>query len=76
MFQSADVQIAAADLAAIEAGEFLAVVGDFHPVNPLTQSLFSTRFPDPDRFRVLWHADVGQPVVAPTVMRNPITRVT
>src|SRR5262249_33802299 len=41
VFQSADVQIAAADLAAIEGGEFLAVVGDFHPGNPLTQSLFS-----------------------------------
>ncbi|MGN6168402.1 MAG: hypothetical protein ACTHQQ_09560, partial [Solirubrobacteraceae bacterium] len=74
--QSADVQIAAADLTAIEAGEFLAVVGDFHPGNPLTQSLFSTRFPNPDRFRAIWHADVGQPTLALILRRNPTIRVT
>ena len=76
VFQSADVQIAAADLAAIERGEFLAVVGDFHPGNPLTQSLFSTRFPDPVRFRAMWHADFGQPVLALVLRRNPSIRVT
>jgi hypothetical protein len=76
VFQSADVQIAAADLAAIEAGEFLAVVGDFHPGNPLTQSLFSTRFPDPARFRAMWHGDVGQPTLALTLRRNPTVRMT
>lgn len=76
VFQSADVQIAAADLAAIERGDFLAVVGDFHPGNPLTQSLFSTRFPDPDRFRTLWHADLGRPVLAPILRRNPSVRIT
>jgi hypothetical protein len=76
VFQSADVQIAAADLAAIERGDFLAVVGDFHPGNPLTQSLFSTRFPDPDRFRAIWHADVGQPTLALVLKRNPSIRVT
>ena len=77
VFQSADVQIAAADLAAIEAGEFLAVVGDSHPGNPLTQSLFSTRFPDPpDRFRAIWHADVGHPTLALILRRNPTIRVT
>jgi Lantibiotic dehydratase, N terminus len=76
VFQSADVQIAAASLAAIEAGEFLAVVGDFHPGNPLTQAVFSTRYPDPDRFRALWHADVGRPIIAPILRRNPAVRVT
>jgi hypothetical protein len=76
VWQSVDVQIAAADLASIEAGEFLAVVGDFHAGNPLTQSLFSTRFPDPDRFRTLWHADVGRPIIAPILRRNPRVRVT
>ncbi|HET7744132.1 MAG TPA: lantibiotic dehydratase [Gaiellaceae bacterium] len=76
VFQSADVQIAAADLAAIDRGDFLAVVGDFHPGNPLTQSLFSTRFPDPDRFRAIWHADVGHPTLALTLTRNPSIRVT
>ena len=76
VFQSADVQIAAADLAAIERGDFLAVIGDFHPGNPLTQSLFSTRFPDPDHFRAMWHADVGEPVLALILRRNPSVRVT
>jgi hypothetical protein len=76
VFQSSDVQIAASDLAAIDAGEFLCVVGDFHPGNPLTQSLFSTRFPDPDRFRAMWHADVGQPVLALILRRNPTVRLT
>jgi hypothetical protein len=75
VFHSVDVQIAAADLAAIEAGEFLAVVGDFHLGNPLAQALFSTRFPDPERFRAIWHADIGQPVVAPLLMRNPEDRL-
>ena len=76
VFQSADVQIAASDLAAIERGDFLAVVGDFHPGNPLTQSLFSTRFPDPERFRAMWHSDVGQPTLALVLMRNPSVRLT
>ncbi|MHB8691493.1 MAG: lantibiotic dehydratase [Solirubrobacteraceae bacterium] len=76
VFHSADVQIAAAELAAIEAGRFLAVVGDFHAGNPLTQGLFSTRFPDPARLRALWHADLGQPVLAPVLRRNPKVRVT
>ena len=76
VFQSADVQIAAANLAAIEAGEYLTVVGDFHPGNPLVQALFSTRFPDPERFRALFHADIGQPIVAPILPRNPEVRVT
>jgi hypothetical protein len=75
VYHSADVQIAAADLAAIEAGEFLAVVGDFHPTNPLAQGLFSTRFHDLDRFRTLVHADVGQPIVAPLRPRNPAVRL-
>jgi hypothetical protein len=70
------VQIAATDLAAIESGEFLAVIGDFHPGNPLAQGLFSTRFPDPARLRELWHADVGQPVLVAPVRRNPKVRVT
>lgn len=75
VFQSVDVQIAAADLTAIETGEFLTVVGDFHPGNPLTQALFSTRFPGPERFREIWHADVGQPIVTPILMRSPGMRL-
>ena len=75
VFQSADVQIAAADVAAIEAGHFLAVIGDFHPGNPLIQALFSSRFPEPERFRAQWHADVGTPVVQPILMRSPGMRL-
>jgi Lantibiotic dehydratase, N terminus len=75
VFQSVDVQIAAANAAAVNAGEYLAVVGDFHPGNPLSQALFSTRFPDPQRFRAIWHADVGQPIVAPILIRNPRIRL-
>jgi hypothetical protein len=75
VFHSIDVQIAAADLAAIEAGEFLAVVGDFHAGNPLAQALFSTRFADPERLRKIWHADVGQPIVFPILMRSPGNRL-
>jgi len=57
---SADVQIAAADLAAINAGEYLCVVGDFHPgANPLGQGMFSTRHPDRERFLRATAADVG-----------------
>lgn len=75
VFHSVDVQIAAADLTAIEAGDFLAVVGDFHAGNPLAQALFSTRFPDPERLRAIWHADVGRPVVMPILMRTPGNRL-
>ena len=69
VYQSADVQIAASDLGAIDRGEFLAVVGDFHPGNPLAQAVFSNRFPDPQRFRELWHADVGSPMAQPLIPR-------
>jgi hypothetical protein len=75
VFQSADVQIAAADVEAIGAGDFLAVVGDFHPGNPLIQSLFSSRFPGPESFRELFHADVGRPIVQPILMRSPGMRL-
>lgn len=76
VFQSADIQIAADDVAAIEAGHFLAVVGDFHGGNPLIQSLFSTRHPDLDRFRAMVHADLGRPIVVPPLRRSPNSRVT
>ncbi|MFZ0040863.1 MAG: lantibiotic dehydratase [Solirubrobacteraceae bacterium] len=73
---SADVLIAAADLEAIEAGEFRVVIGDFHGgTNPLQQGLFSTRFPDPDRFRALVHAGVGEPIVFPGPPRTPAVRM-
>src|SRR5262249_16883911 len=75
VFQSVDLQIAPADVAAVETGQFLAVVGDFHPGNPLVQGLFSTRFPDPERFRAIFHADVGEPIVQPILIRSPGMRL-
>lgn len=76
VYQSADIQIAAEDVRAIEAGDFLAVVGDFHGGNPLMQSLFSTRHPDPERLLAMRQADVGAPILIPPLRRNPNTRVT
>jgi hypothetical protein len=76
VYQSVDVQIAARDLDAIAAGDFLAVVGDFHPGNPLVQSLFLARHRDPDHLRKLFHDDYGRPVVAPVFVRNPNMRHT
>lgn len=76
VFQSADVQLAAEDAAAIEAGNFLAVVGDFHGGNPLMHSLFSTRHPDAERFRAMHQADVGAPILVPPLRRNSNSRVT
>ena len=60
VYQSADVQIAAPSLAAVNAGNFLCVVGDFHPgANPLGQSMFATRHPDRERFLGAIASDVG-----------------
>ena len=60
VFQSADVQIAAPSLAAVNAGEYLCVVGDFHPgANPLGQGMFATRHPDRERFLAAIAADAG-----------------
>ena len=60
VYQSADVQIAAPSLAAVNAGNYLCVVGDFHPgANPLGQSMFATRHPDKDRFLSAIASDVG-----------------
>jgi hypothetical protein len=60
VYQSADVQIAAPSLAAVNAGDYLCVVGDFHPgANPLGQSMFATRHPDKDRFLSAIASDVG-----------------
>jgi Lantibiotic dehydratase, N terminus len=60
VYQSADVQIAAPSLAAVNAGDYLCVVGDFHPgANPLGQSMFATRHPDTGRFLSTIASDVG-----------------
>ena len=60
VYQSADVQIAAPSIAAVNAGEYLCVVGDFHPgANPLGQGMFATRHPDRERFLGAIASDVG-----------------
>jgi hypothetical protein len=60
VYHSADLQIAAADLAALNAGQYLCVVGDFHPgANPLAQGMFATRHPDRERFLRAIASDVG-----------------
>ncbi len=47
-YQSADLQIAAPGVEAIERGDFLVVLGDFHGGdNPLAQGVFGLRHPDP-----------------------------
>jgi hypothetical protein len=61
VFQSADVQIAAPSLAAVNAGDYLCVVGDFHPgANPLGQAMFAARHPDKERFLDAIASDVGK----------------
>jgi Lantibiotic dehydratase, N terminus len=60
VYQSADIQIAAPSAAALNAGDYLCVVGDFHPgANPLGQGVFATRHPDRDRFLGAIASDVG-----------------
>ena len=60
VYQSADVQIASPSLAALNAGDYLCVVGDFHPgANPLCQSMFGARYPDRERFLGAIASDVG-----------------
>jgi Lantibiotic dehydratase, N terminus len=77
VFHSADIQIAAADVDAVEHGDYLAVIGDYHPgTSPLGQGLFSYRHPDRQRFLKTWGSDVGTPTihpVPPRVAQVPLT---
>jgi Lantibiotic dehydratase, N terminus len=60
VFQSVDLQLAARDPEAVAAGDYLAVVGDFHPgANPLVQGLFAHRHPDPPTMRNMIAATAG-----------------
>ena len=64
VFHSPDVQIGARDAAAVQAGDFTAVIGDFHPgANPLGQGTFANRHPDRPAFLANYAADVGSPQV-------------
>jgi hypothetical protein len=72
VFHSTDIQIAAADVGAVDRGEYLAVIGDYHPgTNPLGQGLFSYRHPDRRRFLETWGSDVGSPTIHPVPPRVP-----
>jgi len=72
VFHSPDIQIAAADVDAVERGDYLAVIGDFHPgTSPLGQGLFSYRHPDRQRFLETWGTDAGTPTIYPMPPRMP-----
>jgi Lantibiotic dehydratase, N terminus len=72
VFHSADLQIAAADVDAVERGDYLVVIGDYHPgTSPLGQGLFSYRHPDRQRFLETWGSDVGTPTIYPLPPRVP-----
>ena len=71
VFHSPDLQIAAADADAVARGDYLVVVGDFHPgTSPLGQGLFSYRHPDRQRFLETWGSDVGTPTIYPMPPRS------
>jgi len=68
VFSSADVQIAAVNEAAVEHGDYLAVIGDIHlGGNPLVQGVFAHRHPNPQAFFEDFVAAVGSglPVLMP-----------
>jgi hypothetical protein len=72
VFHSPDIQIAAADVEAVERGEYRIVIGDYHPgTSPLGQGVFSYRHPDRQRFLEDWGSDVGTPTIYPLPPRVP-----
>jgi hypothetical protein len=77
VFHSPDIQIAAADAGAVERGDYLVVIGDFHPgTNPLGQGLFAYRHPDRQWFLETLGADIGTPgiyLLPPRVSEVPMT---
>jgi Lantibiotic dehydratase, N terminus len=72
VFHSPDIQVAAADVDAVRRGDYLVVIGDYHPgTSPLGQGLFSYRHPDRQRFLETWGSDVGTPTIYPIPPRVP-----
>jgi hypothetical protein len=72
VFHSPDIQIAAADVEAVERGEYRIVIGDYHPgTSPLGQGVFSYRHPNRQRFLETWGSDVGTPTIYPWPPRLP-----
>ena len=78
LYMSPDVQISAASSEAVDAGDFLVVVGDFHPGTvSIEQSFILEQHRDPDRLRQLIATDVQPPRVFPVpssdLPRMPLT---
>jgi lantibiotic biosynthesis dehydratase-like protein len=72
VFHSPDLQIAAPDVDAVERGDYLVVIGDYHPgTNPLGQGLFAYRHPQRQRFLETWGTDVGTPTIYLLPPRSP-----
>jgi hypothetical protein len=72
VFHSPDLQIAATGVEAVDRGDYLVVIGDYHPgTSPLAQGLFSYRHPDRRQFLETWGSDVGTPTIYPLPPRVP-----
>ncbi|MDP8976808.1 MAG: lantibiotic dehydratase family protein [Actinomycetota bacterium] len=66
LYMSPDVQICASGSEAIDRGDFLVVVGDFHPGTvSMEQCFILEQHPDPDRLRRFIAADVQPPRLFP-----------
>jgi hypothetical protein len=66
LYMSPDVQICASGSRAIDEGDFLVVVGDFHPGTvSMEQSFILEQHSDPDRLRRLIATDVQPPRLFP-----------
>jgi hypothetical protein len=77
VFHGPDVQIAAASADAVARGDYLAVVGDFHPgTAPLGQGVFTLRHPDPSAFKAMWTRELGTPIVFVVPPRGLAHRMT
>ena len=64
VYHSADLQIAAPSAEAVEQGDFLVVLGDFHGgSNPLVQGIFARRHPEPGDLAARWNTDVDRQIV-------------
>lgn len=76
-YLSPDVMIAAADLAALQRGDFELVLGEVHSGNTLLWSCFLSQHPEPERIAAALAADSrGDTVVLPNLHRHaPIQRL-
>lgn len=70
-FHSPDLMIAARDTAAIEAGEWQAVLGEIHPLlNILTQEVLLSTAPDPDALLARAARERPEPEIVPVKSRH------